>query len=400
MYVPFPLEALELNVPVPVNIWDPKGVLLLRKGEVIRNAQHREYLLLHAPMVDEDEHRAWSYRYTAEIDRRLRGNEALTKIAGVTRPMGVENVQASAELTPSEAWADMHSILQTLLHQNVTSQDFVSRLVQLEQRMDNVLRTRIDDSLFILVQLLFDRSVGYSATHALLCSVICRLVGQTVGLQPGEQASLCRAALTMNIGMARLHDALARQSAPLAEDQRAAILHHPAEGVALLRQLGVGDHLWLELVADHHEDAAGKGYPAGKRVKGVPVQLLRLADIFVGRISPRQARAGLLPQLAARDIYLGDDGQPNPLGAAFVKTLGLYIPGSYVRLSDGEVGVVVRRGRRANAPTVFAIVGRHGMPLGEPALRDTLEREHEVKSSISADDVKVRISAQKLLSRV
>jgi hypothetical protein len=162
----------------------------------------------------------------------------------------------------------------------------------------------------------------------------------------------------------------------------------------------VGDHLWLELVADHHEDAAGKGYPAGKRGQGVPVQLLRLADIFVGRISPRQARAGLLPQLAARDIYLGDDGQPNPLGAAFVKTLGLYIPGSYVRLSDGEVGVVVRRGRRANAPTVFAIVGRHGMPLGEPALRDTLEREHEVKSSISADDVKVRISAQKLLSRV
>jgi HD-GYP domain-containing protein (c-di-GMP phosphodiesterase class II) len=400
MYVPFPLEALELNVPVPVNIWDPKGVLLLRKGEVIRNPQHREYLMLHSPMVDEDEHRAWSYRYTAEIDRRLRSNEALTKIAGVTRPMGVETAQAQTELTPSEAWADMHAILQTLLHQNVASQDFVSRLVQLELRMDNVLRTRVDDSLFVLVQLLFDRSVGYSATHALLSSVICRLVGQTVGLQSGEQASLCRAALTMNIGMARLHDALARQSAPLAEDQRAAILHHPAEGVALLRQLGVGDHLWLELVADHHEDAAGRGYPNGKQVQGVPVQLLRLTDIFVARISPRQARAGLLPQLAARDIYLGDDGQPNPLGAAFVKTLGLYIPGSYVRLSDGEIGVVVRRGRRANAPIVFSIVGRHGMPLGEPALRDTLEREHEVKSSISADDVKVRINVPRLLSRV
>ncbi|GAB3186364.1 HD-GYP domain-containing protein [Hydrogenophaga aquatica] len=400
MYVPFPLDALELNAPVPVNIWDPKGVLLLRKGEAIRNAQHREYLVLHSPMVVEDEYRAWMYRYTAEIDRRVRGNEALTKIAGVARPMGVENHPAQAELTPADAWADMHAVLQTLLHQNVTAQDFVTRLVQLDQRLDAQLRTRVDDSLFVLVQLLFDRSVGYSATHALLCAVICRLVGQTVGLSAGELASLCRAALTMNIGMARLHDALTRQTVPLSEEQRADILRHPSEGVSLLRQLGVGDHLWLELVADHHEDASGKGYPAGKRVDGIPCQLLRMADVYVARISPRQARAGLLPQMAARDVYLGEGGQPNPLGAAFVKTLGLYIPGSYVRLANDEVAVVVRRGRRANAPGVFAIVGRHGMPLGEPALRDTLEREYEVKASISADEVKVRINVPKLLSRV
>jgi HD-GYP domain-containing protein (c-di-GMP phosphodiesterase class II) len=400
MYVPFPSEALEINVPVPVNIWDPKGVLLLRKGEVVRNAQHREYLLMHSPMVDDEEHRAWSYRYTAEIDRRLRGNEVLTKIAGVTRPMGVENQPSAVELTPTEAWTDLHAILQTLLHQNVEAQDFVSRLVQLEQRMEQVLRTRVDDSLFVLVQLLFDRSLAYSSTHALLCSVICRMVGQTLTLPQGELDSLSRAALTMNIGMARLQDALTRQTAPLSEEQRIAIQRHPAEGVSLLRQLGVGDPSWLELVADHHEDASGTGYPKGKRVQSVACQLLRLTDVFVARISPRQARAGLLPQLAARDVYLSEGGQPSPLGAAFVKTLGLYIPGSYVKLADGEVAVVVRRGRRANAPLVFAIIGRQGMPLGEPAPRDTLDREHEVKGSVAADDVKVRINVPKLLSRV
>jgi hypothetical protein len=103
--------------------------------------------------------------------------------------------------------------------------------------------------------------------------------------------------------------------------------------------------------------------------------------------------------VAARNIYLGPDGQPSALGAAFVKTLGLYIPGSYVRLANGEVAVVVRRGRRANTPLVFSII-RQGMPLGEPVLRDTQERGFEVKSSEPADDIKVRLNAERLLSRL
>ena len=80
--------------------------------------------------------------------------------------------------------------------------------------------------------------------------------------------------------------------------------------------------------------------------------------------------------------------------------LGIYPPGSYVRLANDEVAVVVRRGRRANAPLAFSIVGRQGLPMGEPALRDTLERAYEVKASVPAEEIKVVVNAAKLLSRV
>ncbi|MEN9384952.1 MAG: hypothetical protein RL323_2095, partial [Pseudomonadota bacterium] len=30
MLIPLPLDTVELNTPIPINIWDPKGVLLLR----------------------------------------------------------------------------------------------------------------------------------------------------------------------------------------------------------------------------------------------------------------------------------------------------------------------------------------------------------------------------------
>jgi HD-GYP domain-containing protein (c-di-GMP phosphodiesterase class II) len=399
MNVSLSLDLLELRTPVPFNIRDPKGVLLLRKGDMIDSDLHRQYLSQHSPMVDEDDLRTWTFRYTAEIDRMVRGNESLSKIAGLTRPMGFEDIESERNNSATEVLPDLHSILTKLLHQTTQSGDFVSRLLDVEQRLTRLLRHKQDDCLFVLVQLLYDRTVSYSATHALMCAVVCKVVAPSLSLTEVEQAALLRAALTMNIGMGRLHDVMARQERMPSDDQKREIHSHPHDGVAWLRSQGVGDALWLQYVADHHESPQGSGYPTGKQEVGVAVQLLHMADVFVARISPRRVRAGLPPALAARDVYLGPDGQPNALGAAFVKALGVYIPGSYVRLVNGEVAVVARRGRRANAPVVFAIVGRQGLPLGEPALRDTADRNYEVKASVPADEVKVRVSAAKLLGR-
>lgn len=402
MLVRLPDEFLEVNTPVPMNVWDPKGVLLLRKGENILDAKHLEYMHLHTPMVEEADFKAWNFRYTTELDRMVRDNQSLNKIVGVSRPSvpaKEPSRAAQADLSVAAAWPDIHYTLTNLLHQNLMATDFVTRLLHIEQRIFKLLEYRVDDSLFVLVQMLFNRDINYSATHALLSMVACHLVGPVAGVPEAEQAPLCRAALTMNIGMARLHDALSRHTGDLSYDQNQAVRSHPQVGVNLLRRLGVGDAVWLQLVLEHHEDPSGGGYPTAKASAGVTVQLLRMVDVFVARISPRGSRPGMLPHLAARDIYLNANGQPNPLGAAFVKVMGLYIPGSYVRLANGELAVVVRRGRRANTPLTFAIV-RNDMPLGEPSLRDTADRGLEVKASVNADEVRVRLSAERLLSRV
>ena len=65
MYKPLPLDAIALNQPVPVNVWDPKGILLLRKGESITSEQHRGHLMLHTPMVEDADWQAWIYSYKA-----------------------------------------------------------------------------------------------------------------------------------------------------------------------------------------------------------------------------------------------------------------------------------------------------------------------------------------------
>jgi HD-GYP domain-containing protein (c-di-GMP phosphodiesterase class II) len=401
MYKSLPLDAIALQQPVPVNVWDPKGVLLLRKGEAITSEQHRGLLMLHSPVVLEADWRAWSYSYTTELDRMVRDNAPLNRIAGVSQAnhaADVSTAEARAEDGPIEAWTDLHAALNTLLHQGASAAQFGDRFERLALRAHKRWHDAPDDCLLVLVQLLFDARMGYSATHALLSAGLCALVSPSTGLSPADQDSLFRAALSGNIGMTRIHDAMARQNAPLSEAQRQTVRDHPLRSAAVLRELGVKDALWLQLVEEQHERPDGSGYPAGKRVTDLAPRLLQMADVYVACISPRQGRGGLLSQQVARELYLGPDQQPDALGALFVKHIGFYPPGSYVRLASGEVAVVTRRGAKANAPQVFSIVGRQGMPLGEPTLRDTQDPAHEIRASLPPGDVRVVVNVPRLLS--
>lgn len=400
MYKSLPLESLALHQPVPVNIWDPKGVLLLRRGEHITSEQHRGHLMLHTPMVLASDWQALSYGYTAALDRMVRGNESLSRIAGLDALVPLPGRKESRdEPAPTEAWPDIHAATTTLLHQGGEATQFMERLERLDTRTHKLWLEHPDESLMVLVQLLFDVHMHYSTTHALLAAGLCALVAPSAGLSDADLTSLRRAALTMNIAMTRAHDDMARQAGPLSEPQRRTVREHPQRSADLLRQLGVADARWLQLVQEHHERPDGQGYPLGQPVNSEAHRLLQMADMYVACISPRKSRGGLLSQQVARELYLGPDQQPDPLGALFIKNIGFYPPGSHVRLASGEVAVVARRGARANAPLVFSIVGRHGLPLGEPALRDTADPAHEVKASLAPGEVKVTVNVAKLLGR-
>lgn len=400
MYQLLPADALVLNQPVPVNIWDPRGVLLLRKGETITSARHREQLMLHSPGVLASDWQAVSYGYTAALDRLVRNNESLSEIAKLNALAVDSDTQDRVQQLPvSEAWADLHAALSTLLHQGCESGHFMERLLRVQTASAHLWEQQPDNSLVVLVQLLFDTRLSYSTTHALLCAGLCQLVARAADWSPEAQRPLVLAALTMNLGMTRAHDELARQSGALTATQRRLIREHPLRSTAMLRLLGVNEPFWLQLVEQHHERSDGTGYPAGIRVDGAEHRLLQLADTYVACISPREGRGSMPAQELARQLYLGFGRVPDRLGAMFVKTIGFYPPGSYVRLVHGESGIVVRRGAKANEPKVMVLTGRHGMPLGEPVLRDTSDPTWAIQEGLPPGEVKVVVNVARLIAR-
>lgn len=404
MLVPLPINQIEVDLPVPVAIWDAHGKLLLRSGDVVRNEKELELLCLHGPHVRADDYKAWIYGYTTRLDQMVRENRSLQDIARTRLPADFRPPSADEALDtdPVQAWPDLHNAVTLLQRQSTDGADLFGRLGQLERRMLHLIESDPDRALFMLVQQLQDTTVGYCAIHAMASASVATLIARGLDIPATEHQTLRRAALTMNIGISRLLDELSASEGSPLPAQQIALQEHPLRSMLLLHRLGVTDPDWLDLVRDHHEMPDGSGFPARKRQLPLLQQVLRLADIMCEHLSHRKGVStggGQFPP-AAKALLLDDSGQPSPLGTAYLRALGIHPPGAFVSLANGELAVVVRRGIRANAPRVLSLIGRHGMPLGEPIPRDTSDPVFEVKGTLPRNAVRVLIDPTKLLARI
>jgi hypothetical protein len=122
-------------------------------------------------------------------------------------------------------------------------------------------------------------------------------------------------------------------------------------------------------VREHHERAGGQGYPRTDHEPDELARLVRAADVFTAKISPRALRAPVLPQLAARQLFQEEGG--GPLAGALIKAVGIYPPGDFLLLKNGETGIVVLRGGPGGAPVVSALLSAQGKAIPGTPRRDT-----------------------------
>ncbi len=392
------LRGVDVNRPLPVDILNARGMLLLPKGQAMDSLERQLALSRHEPVIRVQDRDLWMTVLRPQQRPAPMVNE--TALAPHLRPTPTRTAPEPAAASVASTWLDLHARWGVLLHQHAEARDFLPRFEAVREQAWQLLERQPDESLFVLVQLLYDAQLGYCASNALAAAAVCRVIAPAAGLDPDTQRALFNAALTMNVGMARLQDQLAHQKPPPDKHQLADIQQHPHRGRDILHGLGVGHDRWLNLVADSHETAEGGGYPTGKRAEGLDLMLLQLSDRFVARISPRLGRQGLSARAAVRAHYLEMQRQNSPLGALLVKHLGMYLPGSYVRLHNGEIAVVTRGTGQANRPMVMAIVGKDGIPLSTPTVRDTALPHYAVIDSVSPDQVKVRLDPARVFGRL
>jgi HD-GYP domain-containing protein (c-di-GMP phosphodiesterase class II) len=225
-----------------------------------------------------------------------------------------------------------------------------------------------------LATVLLQRQGRYSFRHSVDVAIACQVVGTTLNVGEPDLTSIVAAALTMNLAMLDLQDALQEQHEPLTDTQRQRVQEHPAKGEALLRKLGVNDETWLHAVLCHHEAIDGTGY--GRPKKGgevpIPAQFISLADVYCARISSRINRRALRPSTALKALFLDQAKKVRGgLASQFIKAVGVFPPGTPVRLQNGEIAIVTRRGESASRPQVCAVVRTGGTPHLAPIARDT-----------------------------
>jgi HD-GYP domain-containing protein (c-di-GMP phosphodiesterase class II) len=392
-YVPIPIAMLPVGKPLPVNVWNAEGVLLLRKGQPIVSEQHRDKLYDHNASTTEAEAQAWQRSYERMVHTLLMEGVAVEQIARMPMPSAIRERDYMVGEQLNGGWMDLQEVLRGILYQGGLALNPLPRLAALENKARSLLKADPDDSLFCLFQALADSSLGYCATHALLCACVCELAAQKLGMGEQQRQSLMSAALTMNIGMAREQDVLARQTQVPSAEQRQLIKEHPELSLKILVWLGIEDVEELDLVRWHHQPDASEGLPHNLQAR----RLLSMTDVFVAKMAARRTREALSPLESAKSIYLQTEKEVTAsVGGALTAAIGFYPPGTYVRLSSGETAVAVQRGQRANTPWVIVVVDRNGMPTLNYHCLDTSDPAHAIAAPMLFRTGKVAINVDRV----
>jgi hypothetical protein len=362
-------DRLAPGHPLPWGVRDAAGRLLLGRGHPLGSDDMLAALLARGVFVDAEE----------------------AGVSASAEPASTATAQPPAAATPFERWDRLCANLGPLLL-NPSERMFLQRLREASAHVHALSESNTDLLLFLILRQDHGRFESYGVTHALHVACVCSLLAQRLGWDRSDQERVIGAALTMNVSMLALQGTLARQAAPLTRRQRELIDDHPIQAARLLRMAGLDDDAWLAAVEDHHERKGGGGYPRNRAEPGTMSQLLRLTDQFTAKHSARATRPALPAQLAARQFFIENPG--DPLAALLIKEFGIYPPGCLVRLVSGELAIVVRRGRSANAPLVATLTNGQGRALLAPELRDTSRSAFAIASSVPEPTPRVRLSAQ------
>lgn len=396
--IPLPPNSLRLGQVLDFSIRDASGKLLIARGQPLHDSPLVQAVIERGAYVLADETRAYQRAAAHKMDTLMLQGATLGEISRVRSDYSGRPERAAALAPPNDqaAWADLLLRSHSLLREpRAAGGDFLPRFEALLQEMLARVRQQTDAALMLLILESSQEHQHYSARHGLLSLALGELCARQLGWAEDVREVLARAALSMNIAISALQDRLAVQMERPDEVQRQELDGHGDRSAELLRELGVQDSLWLQVVRLHHE--AGPGPLEGRSLPEQMARVLRRVDIYGARLAPRRNRRALSGAQAARAAYLDELQQPDPTGAMLIKAVGLYPPGSLVRLASGELGVVARRGHSANEPLVAALMGRSGNPLSEPVPRDTRLASQAIVASLAPHELKLRLNTEKLL---
>ncbi|MDP2432353.1 MAG: HD domain-containing phosphohydrolase [Pseudomonadota bacterium] len=273
----------------------------------------------------------------------------------------------------------------------------LGRLTELAKQAETCLKHPEEDAIRSVARALLavqradtDACLGYaslaplarpSVGHALRVLFVTNLLAEQLDFSEADQESLAAAALTMNVASLDLHDRLHAYAGVVPEADRAALRGHPQAGADRLERAGVADVLWLDAVRQHHENMDAGGYPDGLPGSAISLaaRVLRVADFYCAKISGRHYRPPKSASFAFQELFGRErthlDGQ---IATLLLRRMGIYPPGTLVRLASRETACIARRAQDGVARWAVSVLDARERALESPQARDVSKRNHAI----------------------
>jgi putative nucleotidyltransferase with HDIG domain len=219
----------------------------------------------------------------------------------------------------------------------------------------------------------------YTFTHMVNVAILTMAQARTLGIEGRALRQLGLAALLHDVGKVRTPLEVLNKPAALTPSERAIMRRHTVDGAAILRSSRDIPKLAAVVAFEHHLRADGRGYPDG--VQRTPINLgtvlCSIADAYDAMRSTRVYQPAT-PADRIMEIMVNNDGAQfdQHLVRRFIGLMGVFPPGTVVRLTTGEIGVVVASGGERQGPEVRVVLDAAGSAV-EPPRRQRVAAQGE-----------------------
>lgn len=217
--------------------------------------------------------------------------------------------------------------------------------------------------------------------HSLNVAKLALYLGKHYGYGDTDLELLASAALLSDVGMAQIPSAITQKPGALTPREWGEIKRHAERGTLILKKEAV---LWEAIARtafEHHEKIDGSGYPRGLKGEEIHTfaRIINIVDTFEAMISPRPHRLPLMAHDAMRHLVRESESGTVDRGAMriFVRCMSMYPIGSYVRVSTGETGMVIKpNGDDVDRPVVKLFINAQRNVMKTPAVVDLAAADH------------------------
>lgn len=203
----------------------------------------------------------------------------------------------------------------------------------------------------------------YTAEHCLNVCILAIAFGRHLGKSEAELEKLGLCGLLHDVGKMRIPPAVLNKVEPLTSKEFNMIKAHTVHGRNLLMSSpGIFNGV-VDVAYSHHERIDGSGYPRKLKGSGISefARIISIVDAYDAMTADRCYSRAIPTTDALKNIFK-DRGThfDERLALEFIKSVGLYPPGSIVELTNGLIGIVLETHQRfRHLPKVLIVRDLH-----------------------------------------
>ena len=229
---------------------------------------------------------------------------------------------------------------------------------------------------------------NYTFTHMVNVAILTMGQARALGIDGKLLREFGLSALMHDIGKVRTPKEILNKPEKLTDEEFAIMRRHTVDGAEILRQTPEMPVLAPVVAFEHHLRLDGTGYPRGvqRTALNLGTMLCSIADVYDAMRSQRGYQEAFATDRILAVLKRNDGEQfDQHLVRRFVQLLGIYPPGTLVRLSTGEIAVVVQvHAPDPYRPRVRVIMDAGGARLAAPHDRNLFESTGAGATSVAA----------------